>query len=74
MVQAIRQELTIQDDHVLELHSSMLKIGSHVEVIVLLKDPPPVKNFTSLIGTAKGSFNTPQEADNFIRGERDKWE
>ncbi len=29
---------------------------------------------TSIIGTAKGSFATPEEADQFIRQERDAWE
>lgn len=29
---------------------------------------------TSFIGTAKGSFTTPEEVDQFIRQERDAWE
>lgn len=29
---------------------------------------------TSIIGTAKGSFATPEEADQFIRQERDEWD
>lgn len=29
---------------------------------------------TSIIGTAKGSFATPEEADQFIRQERDAWD
>ncbi len=29
---------------------------------------------TSIIGTAKGSFTTPEEADQFIRQERDAWD
>lgn len=29
---------------------------------------------TSLIGTAPGSFATPEEADQFIRQERDEWD
>ncbi|MDY6805144.1 MAG: hypothetical protein SXA11_15235 [Cyanobacteriota bacterium] len=28
----------------------------------------------SIIGTGKGSFTTPEEADNFINQERDKWQ
>ncbi len=76
MVQAIRQEMTIQKDSVLEIHSSMLKPGTHVEVIILLKENEPVKNrsLQSLIGSGKGSFSSSDEADAFIRGERDKWE
>lgn len=40
MVQAIRQDMTIQKDSVFEIHSSALKTGAHVEAIVLLKAPP----------------------------------
>lgn len=29
---------------------------------------------TSIIGTGRGSFATPEEADRFIRGERDAWD
>jgi len=31
------------------------------------------KSLTAMIGTGKGCFKTPQEADDFIRSERDKW-
>jgi hypothetical protein len=76
MVQAIRQELTIQKDSVLEIHSSMLKSGEHVEVIILLKENKPMQKHSllSLMGSGKGCFSSPDEVDTFIRGERDKWE
>lgn len=79
MVQAIRQEMTVQKDHVIEIHSQALKPGAHVEVIVLLKDegPSPVAKkdrLLSLLGAGKGSFSSPQEVDAFIRRERDQWE
>ncbi|MGK7905423.1 MAG: hypothetical protein AB4352_29265 [Hormoscilla sp.] len=31
------------------------------------------KSLKAMIGTGKGCFKTPQEADDFIRRERDKW-
>ena len=31
------------------------------------------KSLKAIIGTGKGCFATPQEADKFIRRERDKW-
>lgn len=34
----------------------------------------PEKSLTSFIGTAKGSFVTSEEVDQFIRQERDLWE
>ena len=76
VVQAIRQELTIQTDSFLEIRSSMLKTGAHVEVIILLKENEPAQKHSlrSLIGNGKGSFSSPDEADAFIRGKRDKWE
>lgn len=77
MVQAIRQEITVQKDHVIEVHSQVLKPGTRVEVIVLLKEEGPIskkKGFLALLGTGKGSFPSPQEADKFIRRERDQWE
>lgn len=76
MVQAIRQEVTVQKDSVIEIRSPILKPGAHVEVIILLEENGIKKkqNLGSLIGTGKGSFATPEEVDAFIRGERDKWE
>ncbi|MEH2239907.1 hypothetical protein [Nostoc sp.] len=45
-------------------------------MIVLLELPPEhsEKPLTSFIGSAKGSFTTPEEVDKFIRQERDAWE
>ncbi len=35
--------------------------------------PKNKQSLTSFIGTAKGSFATPKEADNFISNERHTW-
>jgi hypothetical protein len=76
MVQAIRQEITVQTDNVIEIRSSALKTGTQVEVILLLPEnaPPQKSSFSSLMGKGKGSFNSPSGADAFIRAERNKWE
>lgn len=75
MVQAIRQEVTVSEDNVIEIHSPILKVGVQVEVIVLLAEKTgKKKNLSSLIGKGKGSFDSAKEADAFIRGERNKWE
>lgn len=45
-----------------------------MEVIVLVEPQPPELpelSLTSLIGTAKGTFATPEETDRFIRREQD---
>lgn len=75
-MQAIRQEVTIQKENTLEIHSSLLKQGVQVEVIVLFKDKvsETQSSLRSRFGTGKGSFASPEEADAFIRSERDKWE
>jgi len=76
MVQAIRQEVTVQKDNVIEIHSPALKSGAHIEVILLLQEGEtvPTHSLCSLIGTGKGSFSSVEEADEFIRKERDRWE
>jgi len=77
MVQAIRQEVTVSEDNVIQIHSPILKAGVQVEVIVLLTEGHKVekkKNLSALIGKGKRSFGSAKEADAFIRGERNKWE
>lgn len=64
MVKAIRQEVTVQKENVIEIHSLALKLGTHVEVILLL----------SFLGKGKGSFISSNEVDAFIWGERNQWE
>jgi hypothetical protein len=63
MVKAIKQELVVQKDNLIEIYSRALKPGLHVEVILL-----------DLLGKEKGSFSSIEEADHFIRGERDQWD
>ncbi|MBO1349988.1 MAG: hypothetical protein EBE86_022585 [Hormoscilla sp. GUM202] len=43
---------------------------SHVREDRVVAKP---KSLRAIIGTGKGCFKTPQEADEFIRKERDKW-
>jgi hypothetical protein len=76
MVQAIRQEMTIEKENTLEIHSPMLKQGAHVEVIVLVGTDTAhnVKSLSALLGKGQGSFKSSEEADTFIRNERDIWQ
>ncbi len=74
MTQAIRQEITVQKDHKIEIYSPELQLGDHVEVILLLnQNKPKQSNLRAILGTGKGSFSSAKEADNFIRGERNTW-
>lgn len=77
MLNAIKQEITVLPNGVVPFRSAELQAGSRVEVIVILKEKPPrsqKKNLLSFMGKGKGAFATPEEADTFIRQERDRWE
>ena len=75
MINAIRQTVVVQPGGRIEVVSSELTPGASAEVIVLEEAPParkrPLKSFH---GTGKGCYATPEEADAFIRRERDAWE
>lgn len=75
MPNAIRQKLVVDRAGVLEIRSPDLVAGAVAEVIVLLDAPeggvPPL---SSLIGKGKGLFATPEEADEYIRKEREAWD
>jgi hypothetical protein len=77
MLNGIRQKTVVQPNGTVIIQSPELPLGAIVEVIVLVDPQPsdPLKlTLTSLIGTGQGSFSTPEEADQFIRRERDLWE
>ncbi|WP_017302307.1 hypothetical protein [Nodosilinea nodulosa] len=79
MLNAIKQQTTVKPGGVIELTSPELPEGAIVEVIVLIQDSAELaketaRSLTSLIGAAPGSFATPEEADQFIRQERDAWD
>ncbi|MEZ4529102.1 MAG: hypothetical protein R2941_24585 [Desulfobacterales bacterium] len=76
MLHAIKQEMLIQNNGVIEIHSPELKTGMYAEIVILLKhtgesEPNPLSR---MIGKGKGAFEHPEDADNFIRKERDRWE
>lgn len=72
MLNGLRQKAIVKPDGVVEICSP----DATVEVIVLLESPlkHSEKPLTSFIGSAKGSFTTPEEVDKFICQERDAWE
>lgn len=76
MVQAIRQEMTVEKENTLEIRSPILKQGAHVEVIVLVGVDAAhnERSLSALLGKGKGSFKSAEEADAFIRNERDMWQ
>ena len=80
MVAAIKQTVTVGHDGVLEVRSPQLQEGMRAEVIVLIDTVDPVTapasdaTLASFIGSAKGCFTSVEEADQFIRSERDEWD
>ena len=75
MIQAIKKEVTVLPGGRIELQSSELKAGMQAEVIVFLPATPPGRYpLSSLIGKGKGAYDSPEQADEYIRKERDEWE
>lgn len=75
MIDAIRQQVTVQPGGVIELQSPDLPVGARVEVIVLVDSPFKSKrSLRRMLGTASQSFANVREVDTFIRQERDNWE
>lgn len=75
MQSAVRQTVRVQSGGVVELRAPELSEGSMADVIVLV-DAEAQSNSGGLsrfIGAAKGGFATPDEADAFIKPERDEW-
>ncbi len=74
MNQALRQKVIVQPGGIIQICSPELPPGSIADVIIILETTQKNRpSLTSFIGTAKGSFNTVEEVDNFINRERDNW-
>ncbi len=75
MLQAIRETVTVEEGGVVRLRSEELSPGSLVDVIVLPSLPGPARRpLSSFRGVAKGVYDNIEEADTFIRSERNQWD
>jgi hypothetical protein len=75
MTQAIREQVTVEQEGVIEIHHPDLSLGMKAEVIVLVeKAPAEPSPLASFIGKGKGCFTTASEVDAFLRSERESWE
>lgn len=80
MVAAIKQTVTVGPGGLVQLRSPLLQVGTQAEVIVLVASskevtaPPADQSLASFIGVGKGGFSSVEEADKFIRSERDEWD
>ncbi|MDJ0621032.1 MAG: hypothetical protein QNJ63_30555 [Calothrix sp. MO_192.B10] len=74
MNQAIRKRTVVKPGGVINIQSLELPVGTEVDVIVIVETAAKKKQpLRSIIGSGKGCFATPQEADDFISRERDTW-
>jgi hypothetical protein len=74
MVQQLKTVVTIQPGGRVEIPSSDLPEGQRAEVIVRVGSEPQPKDYLALFGTGRGAFASAEEADRFLRSERDAWE
>ena len=80
MVRAIKQQVTIKPAGVIEVRRPDLPAGVTVEVIVMIEEsgetslPGEPYPLSSLFGAVRNCFGNGEEADAFIRAERDAWQ
>ena len=75
MSEAIQQDVTVEQAGVIVIRSPRLNAGTRAKVTVVIADgnASRPKSLKSLIGSGHGCFATPDDADDFIRKERDTW-
>jgi len=80
MVAAIKQIVTVGPGGLVQVTSPQLPVGARAEVIVLVEEPSkesvaiPSQSLSAFIGAGQGCFSSVDQADAFIRGERDAWD
>lgn len=68
---AVKRTVVVQAGGRIELEMPELAPGATAEVIVLYEEQVARPRLSSFVGSGTGVFATPEEADAFIRGERD---
>lgn len=80
MAQSVKQAVVVEADGRIVIHVPQLKPGTHADVIVVERserdqgDQSGTVRLSSLIGSCRGMFATPEEADGFLTQERDAWD
>jgi len=77
MIAALKEKAIVQRGGLLEIRSASLPPpGTVAEVLVLFDQEAaeePAVPLASLIGSARGLYRTPDDADAYRNGERDSW-
>ncbi len=74
MMQAIKEKVCIQPGGIIEVKRPELPAGTIAEVIIIVEESTnasPEEPITSFFGKVKGCFSNGEEADMFLRSERD---
>lgn len=75
MVRAIKENVIIRSGGLIEIRHPDFPEGASAEVIVMIQapesDPPPL---IGLLGKARSGYASGEEADAFLRAERDAWD
>ena len=75
MIAKYRHTVTVGPGGVVEIRNPALPEGRTVHVTVLLEEPDEQPSgLLRFLGAAPGLYATPEDADAFIRAERDAWE
>jgi hypothetical protein len=78
MQSALRLETTVLPGHRLEVSAPELPEGAKVEVIVVLPAPPTqgpsMLEFLATLPPGPLLFQTPEDANRYVKEERDSWE
>jgi hypothetical protein len=74
MVQAIKENVIIGAGGLIEIRRPDLPEGATAEVIVMIETPEsePLP-LSSLLGKARSGYASGEDADAFLRAERDAW-
>jgi len=75
MLHAVRERVIVQPDGTIEIRSPELPPpGTCADVVVvfdLSEEEEPGPPLTSLLGATRGQFASPEEADAYLKGERE---
>jgi len=74
MTTEVRRRVLIEPGGVIRIQSDELPAGAEAEVVVHVYSQSQPGRYASLFGSGRGAFATPDEADAFLRRERDAWD
>jgi hypothetical protein len=74
MLTAVRQRTVVQPGGVIQISAPDLPVGTVAEVLVIVEGTEgPQTALADMVGAGHGGFSSPDEADRFLRAERDSW-